>query len=224
MTLTSSDLATIEGTFHLQNLTLLTSLTLPALSTVDTVLFQSLPALATLTIGPPGITKAESVTITDTFLASLAGINVEEVGTLDINNNRRLSDFSTSIRTVSKTLKISANNKNMTLSMPDLEWAANMEIANVTTLNVPGLSAVNGSARFDFNYFQKFSAPNLTHTEDGDISFVGNPELSQIDLSSLTIIGGGLLIANNTALKDVKSFQKLKTVGGALKMRGNFTK
>lgn len=222
-TLSSSDLATIDGTLQLQNLTLLTSLTLPALSTVDTVLFQSLPALASLTIGPPGITKAKSVTITDTFLASLAGINVQDVETLDINNNRRLNDFSTSIRTVSKVLKISANNKNMTLSMPDLAWAANLEIANVTTFNIPALSAVNGSARFDFNYFKTFSAPNLTKTEDGDISFVGNPELSEINLSSLVSIGGGLLIANNTALDSVKSFQKLKTVGGALKMRGNFT-
>ncbi|KAM7185825.1 putative cell wall protein [Rhypophila sp. PSN 637] len=221
--LTSSDLSEIKGTFTLQNLTLLTSLTLPSLTTVDTLLFQALPALAALTIGPPGITKAKSVTITDTFLESLAGINVQDVETLDVNNNRRLSDFSTSLKTVSKVLKVSANNREMTLTMPNLAWAANLEIANVTTFSVPSLSAVNGSARFDSNFFEKFSAPNLTKTDD-DVSFVGNSKLAEIDFSSLTFIGGGLLIANNTNLKEIKDFQKLKTVGGALKMRGNFTK
>ncbi|KAK4219721.1 putative cell wall protein [Rhypophila decipiens] len=221
--LTSSDLGEIGGTFTLQNLTLLTSLTLPSLEKVDTLLFQALPALATLTIGPPGITEAKSVTITDTFLESLAGINVQNVETLDVNNNRRLSDFSSSIKTVSKVLKVSANNREMTLTLPNLAWAANLEIANVTTFSVPSLAAVNGSARFDSNFFEKFSAPNLTKTDD-DVSFVGNSKLAEIDFSSLTIIGGGLLIANNTALKEIKDFQKLKTVGGALKMRGNFTK
>jgi len=218
-----NELTTVGGTLTLQNLTLLTSFTATVLTSVDKLHLQSLPALGSLTIGPPGITKANEVIVSDTFLEALSGIDVRDVKQMDINNNRRLKDFTTALRTVSGTLKISANNKLMAVTMNSLQWIQNMEIANVTTFEATALNVVNESAHFDFNYFEKFVAPNLTHTEEGDISFVGNSELQNITLTSLSAIGGGFTIANNTALKVVTGFPKLKTITGALKMKGNFT-
>lgn len=98
-----------------------------------------------------------------------------------------------------------------------------MTIANVSDFSAPSLVTVNGSARFDSNYFTSFNAPNLTSTKTGDISFVGNSQLTNITFPVLTAIGGGLLIANNTGLDEITGFPKVKSVGGAVKLRGNFT-
>jgi hypothetical protein len=201
--LTSSSLASVSGEFHMQNLTLLSTLSMLALESVGSISWTSLPALGQLTFGTPGVTTADSVTISDTFLSALTGIDLETVASMDINNNRRLTDFTTQLGNVST--------------------IAEMTISNVTSFLTPSLAVVNGSARFDSNYFTSLSAPNLTSTKTGDISFVGNANLNNISYPELTSIGGGLLIANNTELQKINDFGSLKEVGGAVKLRGNFT-
>ncbi|KAK4121327.1 hypothetical protein N657DRAFT_577959 [Parathielavia appendiculata] len=220
-TLTSSDLEKIGGAFTMRNVTLLTALDFSKLTQVQSLNWQSLNRIATLRLGP--ISQAEEVTISDTFLDKLDGIDLESVRKLDINNNMRLQKFTTQLKDLSDSLNIQANGIGLNVSFPNLVWIANMTIANVTDFSVPSLEVVNGSARFDSNYFESFSAPNLTHTESGDISFVGNGELKNMTFPKLTTIGGGLLIANNTGLDKVDFFPELQTVGGAVKLRGNFT-
>lgn len=216
------DLTIIGGAFTMRNVTQLAQLTLPSLTRVKSLNWRTLNALDTLSMGPPGLTEAEEVTISDTFLSSLDGIDLSSVKKMDINNNRRLTEFTTQLGNLSDFLNIQANGLQLKVSMPNLKWIANMTIANVTSFSVPSLAVVNGSARFDSNYFSTFSAPNLTATRSGDISFVGNANLKNISLPVLTTIGGGLLIANNTALEAIDGFPALKTVGGAVKLRGSF--
>ncbi|KAK0720883.1 hypothetical protein B0H67DRAFT_552974 [Lasiosphaeris hirsuta] len=221
--LISNDLTILGGAFIMKNVTRLSSLDMPSLNKVKSIAWQSLNALDSLSIGPPGITQAEDVIISDTFLSTLNGIDLTSVRLLDINNNRRLTVFTTQLGNLSDNLNIQANGLKLEVTMPNLIWIANMTIANVTKFSVPSLAVVNGSARFDSNYFATFAAPNLTTTKAGDISFVGNANLKNISLPLISTIGGGLLIANNTALSEVDGFPKLKTVGGAVKLRGNFT-
>lgn len=220
-TFTSSSLATVGGSFTMRNVTMLNSLSFPSLTSVQTLAWQSVTNLNSLELGP--LTQADEVTISDTFLDSLDGIDVTNVNKLDINNNRRLKKFSTKLSTLSDNLNLQANGMGLEVDLPKLIWIANMTISNVTQFSVPSLKVVNGSARFDSNYFASFSAPNLTKTESGDISFVGNSALHNLTFPLLTSIGGGLLIANNTKLSSVTAFPKLQTVGGAIKLRGNFT-
>jgi hypothetical protein len=220
-TLTSSTLESIGGSFTMRNVTLLTSLNFAKLTSVRSLAWQSLNRIASLSLGP--LTQAEEVTISDTFLDKLDGIDLESVRKLDINNNGRLTKFTTQLKDLSDNLNIQANGIDLDVSLPNLVWISNMTIANVTSFSVPSLQVVNGSARFDSNYFESFSAPNLTHTESGDISFVGNGKLNNITFPKLTAIGGGLLIANNTGLDKVTFFSELETIGGAVKLRGNFT-
>ncbi|KAK1756862.1 hypothetical protein QBC47DRAFT_171208 [Echria macrotheca] len=219
----SNDLTIVGGAFTMQNVTRLSSLDMRSLTEVKTLNWRTLNALDTLSIGPPGLTKADEVTISDTFLSSLDGIDLASVRKMDINNNRRLTEFTTQLGNLSDNLNIQANGLQLQVSMPNLIWIANMTIANVTSFSVPSLAVVNGSARFDSNYFTTFSAPNLTATKSQDISFVGNANLKNISFPVLTQIGGALLIANNTALSELDGFPVLKTVGGAVKLRGNFT-
>ncbi|KAK4224727.1 hypothetical protein QBC38DRAFT_288976 [Podospora fimiseda] len=217
----SSDLTTVGGAFEMKNVTKLISINLPKLNAVKTLTWQSLTRLETIDLA---VTKAEEVSVSDTFLKSLKGLDVTSVKKLDINNNRLLTTFTSSLANLGDLLNIQANGIGLDVSLPNLVWIANMTIANVTKFSVPSLAIVNGSARFDSNYFSSFSAPNLTETQSGDISFVGNGNLANVTFPKLTRIGGGLLIANNTELAEVNGFPKLKSIGGAVKLRGSFTK
>lgn len=221
VSLSSTSLNSISGTFKLQNITILSTLSFPALQSVGAISFQSLPALDELSFGTPGITEAKSVIISDTHLNSLDGIDLETTSLVDINNNGRLTEFNTQLGNLSDNLNIQANGKDLKVTMPNLIWIANMTIANVTEFSVPSLEHVNGSMRFDSNYFESFTAPNLTSTGQ-DISFVSNSELTNISIPILESVGGGLTIANNTGLEKI-NLPKLETVGGAVKFRGNFS-
>lgn len=221
--LSSSTLNSITGQFRLTNLTGLSSLSFTSLNSVGSISWTSLNALDSLTFGTPGIEKAKSVVISDTFLSSLAGIDVTTLEDLDINNNHRLSIWDSSLTNLTNTMNFLANGNNFTVSLDQLTWIANMTVNNVTSFSVPALQTVNGSASFGSNQFASFSAPNLTSTTSGNINFVGNPKLTNVTFPQLTKLGGALLIANNTALETVDGFPKLKTVGGAIKLRGNFS-
>jgi len=221
-TLQSSSLRTIGNVFQLQNVTSLTSVIFPGLEEVGSINWVTLNKLPEPTFGTPGITKAKSVMIQDTFIINLNGVNVQEVTDLKLANNRRLSKFSSSIKTLSNVLEITANGLDLDVEMPNLEWIANMTIANVSSFSIPSLKVVNGSMRFDSNYFESFLAPNLTQLQDGDLSFVSNAKLTNISFPLLKNIGGGLTIANNTQLDKIDGLNALEDVGGAIIMRGSF--
>ncbi|KAI8963711.1 hypothetical protein F5Y11DRAFT_135475 [Daldinia sp. FL1419] len=222
-TLRSDSLQTIGGVFALKNATHISTLNFPKLGEVGSIDWSTLNSLPEPTFGTTGITKAKSVIIADTFIESINGINVQSLTDMNINNNRRLTKFSSSIKSLSNTLYVTANGLNLTMEMPNLEWIANMTIANVTSFSVPSLKTVNGSMRFDSNYFETFNAANLTEIQDGDLSFVSNPQLTNITIPLLKRIGGGFTIANNTALEKLDGFGKLNEIGGAVKVRGSFT-
>jgi len=217
----SDDLTTIGGTWEMKNVTALSSLLFASITKVKALDWQTLNALDSLSF-TKGLTQAEEVTISDTFLSSLNGIDLASVKKMRIDNNRRLTQFTTQLRDLSDELRIQANGQRLEVNMPNLTWIANMIIANVTKFSVPSLAVVNNSAKFDFNYFSDFSAPNLTKTQSGDISFVGNANLKNISLPRLTSVGGGLLVANNTQLIELTSLPALKTISGAVKLRGSF--
>lgn len=221
--LSSSTLNSISGQFLLNNLTGLSTLAFTSLSSVGSISWNALTALDTLTFGTPGVQTAKSIVISDTFLSSLEGIDVMSLQDLDINNNHRLVEWNSSLTNLSNTMNFLANGQGFQLAFNQLTWIANMTINNVTSFSVPALQTVNGSASFGSNSFESFSAPNLTSTLTGDLDFVSNNNLKNVSFPQLTSIGGALLIANNTELDDVNGFPKLKTVFGAIKLRGNFS-
>ncbi|CAK7239809.1 MAG: cell wall protein Ecm33 [Sporothrix thermara] len=221
-TLKSDTTTKISGAFHLQNLTTLSTLAFTELTSVGSIEWVSLTAIDVLTF-TAGIKTADSIVVSDTFLSNLDGLDVASASTININNNRRLVSYTSSLGNLTNLLNINANGLNLEVSFPELTWIANMTISNVSSFSIPSLKTVNGSMRFDSNFFTSFNAPNLTSTTSGDISFVSNAQLTNISLPQLTSIGGGFLIANNTAQGKIDGFGKLKTVGGAVNMRGNFT-
>lgn len=216
----STTIGRITGSYTMFNLTLLSTLSFSKLTEVGEISWTALPALSGLSF-TQDVKKASKVVITNTFLSTLSGINLNTVGTLDINNNYRLKEFSTQVGNITQLLNIDTNNKDLAVSFPNLIWAANMTVRNVSSVSIPSLSKVNGSLGFYGNYFESVSAPNLTSI-GASLAWVANANLENITLPALTSIGGANLIANNSALMDI-SYPVLKTVGGTIDFSGNFS-
>jgi len=219
--LSSSTLNSIGGAFTLDQNTILSTLSFNSLTSVGMVNWTALPGLQQLTFGQ-GISQASSLLITNTFLQTLEGINLESVSDFNVNNNPYLTSVSTQLANASGLINFQANGRNFSVEFPNLEWAANMSFSNCSEISMPSLAVVNGTLSVKSNFITSLSAPNLTKT-GSDLSIVANSALTNITMGALTTTGGGaLLIANNSALLDIDGFGKLANMG-ALDVTGNFT-
>lgn len=226
VSLTSSTISSIGGEFRLFNLTFLSTLQFDALTSVKTIYWEALPALPSLSFSGP-LSKADSVTISNTFLTTLSGINLNTVGTLQIDNNNNLKQFDTQIANITNAVNINANGNQLAVTFPNLIWAANMTFRNVSSIKIPSLATVNGSMGFYGNYMDSIAAPNLTSvgsfaTGVGSLAIVANGKLANITFPALKSVGGADQIANNTALHAI-AFPALTSVAGAIDFSGNFT-
>lgn len=220
--LSAGDLETITDSFTLSELTVLSSLTFPVLTNVDMIEWTALPALQQLSF-TNGVQTASQVSIQNTQLNTLDGINLQVVDQFFIANNNYLENIEMQLGNITTSLILESNGKNVSAIFPNLDWAYNMTFRNCSQVSIPSLASLNGSMGFYSNEFSTLNAPNLT-TVGGTLSFVSNTDLSNVTMPSLKSVGGGFQIANNTEFKIVNGFPKLATVGGALDFYGNFTK
>jgi hypothetical protein len=219
--ITSDQLNSIGGIFSLTGLTILSTLQFNSLTAVNRINWVGLPALQSLNFDQ-GVSKSNQIYISNTQLNNINGIELTAVGSMDINNNPYLTDVNVNdLANVTTSLSFSANGRDLEISFPNLQDAANLTFRNVSKVDMPSLANVAGSMGFYSDSFQTFSAPNLTQT-GGTLAIVDSPELSNLSFPSLTQIGGGFLIANNTNLKAINGFPKLKTIVGALDFAGTF--
>jgi len=219
--ITSDQLNSIGGEFHLEDLTILSTLQFSSLTAVNQINWITLPALQGLNFDQ-GISRSNNVYISNTQLNSISGIELTAVGSIDINNNFYLTTVNVNdLANVTNALRFSANGRDLEISFPNLVGAANLTFINVSTVAMPSLSSVAGSMGFYSDQFESFAAPNLTMT-GGSLAFVDCPNLANLSFPSLTSIGGGFLIANNTALSSISGFPQLTTVVGAIDFTGTF--
>lgn len=215
----------ITDTFGMIDLTSLTSLNFPELETIDSIIWTGLPVLSSLAF-TKGVSKATVLSIQNTGLASLEGIDLMEIGQLFLANNFFLDEVSMKLKTVSTSLGMSANGRDLKVSFPDLKVAYNMTFRNVSSLSIPSLAYINGSMGFYSNFFSTISAPKLTYVgstvQSGSLSFVSNGMLTDIKMPLLRLVSGGFQIANNTKLEKIDGFPKLEGVGGTVQMYGTF--
>ena len=224
--ISSNSIESIGGTFELNGLEQLSTLSFEQLTSVGDIKWTALGNLGTLTF-PATVSTAKSVVITNTFLSTLDGINLDSVDTLDISNNRRLTRFSTQVKSISSLINIATNNADLSVELPNLIWAKEMTFRNLSSVSIPSLAVVNGSLGFYATYMESLSAPNLTTvgnfgSAQGSLSFVANEALANVTLPKLSSIGGAALIANNTVLQDI-SLPELTQVAGAVDFSGVFT-
>ncbi|KAF2142457.1 uncharacterized protein K452DRAFT_286873 [Aplosporella prunicola CBS 121167] len=208
--------------FELTDLEILSNLNFPKLTKVGSIKWAGLKALSELSFSS-GVKEADSVDIENTFLSSLDGINLNEVGTFVVANNKYLKDVEVQFTHITERLEISENSPELKAHFPNLEWAFNMTFRNVSEVQTPSLAAMNGSLGFYGDGIKSYSAPNLTKIQEGSLSFIANPQLQNISLPKLQSVNGAFTIANNSHLAGNLSFPKLETVKGACDFSGNFS-
>ncbi|RMZ77510.1 hypothetical protein DV737_g4324, partial [Chaetothyriales sp. CBS 132003] len=220
--ITSDQLNAISGTFSLTGLTILSTLQFDSLTAVNKINWVGLPALQQLNFAQ-GVSKANSIVISNTELNTLSGIELTAVGSMNINNNPYLTTINVNdLTNVTNALSFSANGRDLDISFPNLEEAANLTFRNVSSISMPSLATVEGDLGFYTDTFTSFSAPNLTKT-GGSLAIVDSPNLKSLSFPKLVTIGGGFQIANNTNLKSIVGFPKLTTIVGALDFTGTFS-
>lgn len=215
-----SKLAVIGGKFSLNELTSLTSVHAPVLNDVGSINWSILPILSTVSFDN-GVKKIKSITISDTSLIGFSGFDIEYLDTLNINNNRFLESINANLKGIKTRLAISANAKNILVSLPNLEWANNITIRDVSSINLSNIETVNASLELIDNNFQALKFPKLTSV-GGTLSLIENYNLKEVEFPNIGEIGGGLMIVNNTQISKINFFPKLMSVGGAIEIFGDF--
>lgn len=219
--LSADRLATIGGKFELQELQILSTLAFDSLTEVLTIQWIALPALQSLTFNR-GVSKVTNIQVGNTGLTSLNGLELDTVGLMDINNNRYLDTVDVNnMRNVTESISFAANSRTLAIRLPNLEYAANMTFRNVSDVELPSLTYVNGSIGFYSNTFESISLPNLTETGQA-LVFQDGMGLTNISVPRITKVGAALNINNNPDLKVIDGFPSLETVAGALDFSGVF--
>jgi hypothetical protein len=213
-------LTVVGGRFILNELTSLTSVHAPHLNTVSTIEWKVLPILSTVSFDS-GIKSVKSIIISDTSLIAFSGFDSEVLDTLNINNNRFLESITTSLKGIDEKLSISANARNIAVSFPKLQYANNITIRDVSSLDVSNIVSVNKSLELINNNFQALKFPKLKSV-GGTLSLIENWKLKDAEFPQVEDISGGLMIINNTYLSKLNFFPKLTSIGGAIKFIGDF--
>jgi hypothetical protein len=217
---TIESIATNEGAvWRMNELIVLNNLSFTNLTNVGALYFAGLKGLFSFTF-PAFITRATNVTITNTLLQNLDGINLKSVGTLEVSNNNRLTTLSTQLVNVTDSITITGNGAGLSVKLPNLELAGDATFRNVSVLQLPSLATVGGSFIIAGTGLTTFSAPNLTDVT-GSVNFADNPKLSNLTLDALEIVKGAFTI--NKTLAYELDFPSLASVGGAIDLIGNFT-
>lgn len=220
--ISAGSLTNIGGTMQFVNMTVLNALNFPRLTTSHNIDWETLPALQGLGF-TSGIQSTDILSIQDTQLQNLDGINPTTAGQIYISNNRYLTDINMQVANVTTNITIQSNNNGETnISFPNLVHATAMIVSQAAFLNFPTLQYVNGTMSIYSNAFTTFGCPNLTST--GGLSIATNRELTNISFPALTMVGmNGISIMDNQALTDTITFPVLTRIAGAITVAGDFT-
>jgi len=222
--ISADSLQVIGGAFKLNELQILSTLSFPQLSQVDSIQWNALAGLQLLSF-TTGVKQASELNIQNTQLQTLDGINLAVVDTVFITNNNYLNDISMQLGNITTSLNIESNGGNVSAIFPNLIWANNMTFRNVSTIALNSLTTVNGSLGFYSNEFESLQCANLTTvgSNKGDLTIVSNQNLNNVSFPQLKKVGGGFSIQNNTDLMVIDGFPKLATITGAFDLYGDFT-
>lgn len=215
----ADSVTTITGSLKLHGLEVLSTLSFGSLESVGAVNWITLPNL--VDTGLNQVTECNSIYISDTNLSSLTGLNPTNVETFNINNNFNLASVSSNIETVSYGLTVAFNGDDTVVEFDDLVWANNLTFYSVASISMEKINYINKSAGFFESSVEELSFPLITQI-GGDLTIENNDVLNYIDFSNVTAIGGGLVIVNNTDLLSIENIDEIKTVQGAVVLKGDF--
>lgn len=210
----------VSGELRISDATILATVNLAQLTTVNTLTYNALPALEATGL-TSGVTSAETITFSNTGLTSLSGVNVYKLTTLDINNNADINSIDSGLQSITDTLSIAYNANSVEVYLDQLTSAKNVNFQSIGSFSAGNLTTINGSLSLDSNTFESFDFPVL-ELIGNSLSIDTNDELEEFDFPELTTIGGALNIQENSKLRSFSYFPELKTVGGTVNITGDF--
>ncbi|KAL1634282.1 cell wall protein Ecm33 [Diplodia intermedia] len=211
--------------FYLRELTALSSMDFPLLTSVDVIEWSALPSLGNLSFSTP-ISRATSVNIQDTFLSSFEGLglsNLKSVGTLYIGNNKYMENITIpNLDTVDTSISFESNGFNANkVFLPVLATAADLTFRNATSVSIPSLTNITGDLFVTGAEGVTFSAGSLEEI-GSTLTMVNSESLSNLSFPALATVGGSMNISHNPNLTSL-AFASLQTIGGDVDLDGNFT-
>lgn len=212
-------LTAIKKRMILRELTSLSIIVFPNLTSINFIEWRVLPILSSVHFNNE-IVDLESITISDTSLTGFTGFLSNKLETFDINNNRFLDSIHSNVETIDESLHISANAYGTIVSLPNLKIANNMSISDVGDLDMGSLESVTHSVSLINNQFESLKFPHLKSI-GGTLNIFKNKRLSAVNFSNVSEIGGGLIISNNTKIDKINFLPKLNIIGGAMELVGN---
>lgn len=212
-------LTNIGNKMILRELTSLSVIVFPSLTSIKVIDWRVLPILSSVQFSNE-IGELQSITISDTSLTGFSGFLTEKLELFDINNNRFLEKIDSNVEIIGESLHISANAYGLAVSLPKLKSANNMTIQDVEELNMNSLETVSNSVSLINNQFESLKLPNLKSI-GGTLNIFKNKKLTSVNFNNISEIGGGLIISNNTMIEKINFLPKLAVIGGALELAGN---
>ena len=210
---------------NLTNLAGLSSLDMQRLNEVGDMTMIGLGGLNAFNFGNPGVGQAGSITIINTQISSLNGINqATSIDSLVVSDNRFLSEIGMNISRVGA-IDIGPNNvaKGQQAMFPRLGTARFLNFRNCTEVDVSSLGNVSTLFGLYGNYFESFAAPELVWA--GGIVANDNSRLTNLSFPALQRINNTdnatLQIANNTRLTRIDGFAELTEITGDVDISGN---
>ena len=240
-TIAAPVLSQITNNFTLSSLPILTSLEFPLLDNINGgIYWDALPDLTDVSFGNltsspyglPGTNVDGDISISNTALSSLAFLNFTHYSNpalIWIKGNQQLNNINlTGLSWGSNSLTIVNNGPSAQIFLPNLRSAGAIIIGNASFIDLPSLSETSTSLEIYNNYFDVFTAPNLT-VIGGNFIVRNNYLLEDLNLPLLTTIGDGpgeydFVVANNTALNTITHLNQLWYTQGNVTLSGNLSK
>ncbi|ORY18191.1 hypothetical protein BCR34DRAFT_457742, partial [Clohesyomyces aquaticus] len=216
--LASNTLEKIGGRFMLDTVAALRTVNFTKLTSVDTITWYSVPRLEEIGLDA-GVDVAQKVEIQDTNLTEIRNFNIKSTELLYIQDNEVLRYISILLNNVGS-VNIGRNYPKIQVEMPNLTWANNVTIHDVSSVLTPVLSHVNQTFGLYSSPLHSLDLSSL-RTVDGLLSVSRNPNITNLKLTSLQSVGG-LQILNNSALGTL-FFDNLANISGDVSIGGDFS-
>lgn len=202
------ELKRIDGTITVTNLAQLNAIIMPMLKSIKSLIWTKLPTLRDALIGRR-LGKLEDLIIDGTALLDLDFLNgLEEVESMDINNNPYLQRIELEIRKVNKRLNIYSNYDGTDVRLNLLKSCGELLIKSVDSLHLDNLLSVDRSVTFVDNSLSHLNMKRLKRV-NGTVSLISNPNLESVDIPVLSEVKGGIFVANNTKMRKLNRFSSL---------------
>ncbi|KAK0790721.1 cell wall protein Ecm33 [Friedmanniomyces endolithicus] len=201
-TISSDSLRSVSNDVILDTLPLLTNISLPMWSSVNTIVLNKIPAPNVINMQTT-VQKVTNLYITDTTLETLFGLLLQ------------------TSRNITQQATITNNSAQMTLTLPNLIYAYNMEITNASAIEMPVLQSINQNLDISYSAVQNLTLPVLSYV-GGDLDVKDNSQLIGIEMPDLVNVQGNVEISGSPQLESLSGLSALSFIGKDLTLAGEF--